>query len=778
MMGAPGPAYASLGRRNDSSRWLPERHTMADADDVSEESRPLPALPRFGGGRAAVLAATEAPRGKMGKPGSDKPVITTMAPWAMRPGGTGAKASSRQRRAPSTWSPPEPGKAGTSPEKRSALAAPRPPPPPQAFLDSCPGLSGASSRLDLGTPDDASPPRPPADPRARAHPPPATDRDSKLRVELMTYAALFAGESPATRSPRVVIPVFQRTYCWSDEQVLGWWRDAAMRGGHSAMRVKGGHATGRCLFRRAREGRPEAGTDADAVADANETDDDDQDASPLLCLDGQQRCTTTLLAVAAIRDAALTLLAEDGENETETEPLTSTEKETAARVVERAERTLYADAAGARRWIRDRAAETSSAAADDGALYPEGARPPFATTLLPSFVDRAAFLRCVVGGALARARGTTPSSPPAAEKSSSSSRSFSSSRLSSTPMCRAKATLDAAASSLLTPRAAAAARLAGALDAMLEETRLTYVEIQGDDVDLAQAFQWLQEKTLFAAGAVLWNPAPGVHLAGSDLIRNALLAVTLRRSLREQESAYRDAWLDPLERRVERRDEVAGSNSKSLDDVFRAFLVDDARARGRRAPARWRGACERDLEAMMASDATPERLRETVGEGSPMWIYARFRSFVEEIALELAGEDEAARAARSARIGLGGEKGGGGGVARRDFDFTTSAPPPPPKATETEETRDEARGSTSDAKTTTTVAAATLLSTRAPWEGPAPTGIPVDGVDANADAAVKAAEAVPVTERACRDALDRVVAFAEKAGFLSGSDFETERDDA
>ena len=95
---------------------------MADADDVSEESRPLPALPRFGGGRAAELAATEAPRGKMGKPGSDKPVITTMAPWAMRPGGTGAKASSRQRRAPSTWSPPEPGKAGTSPEKRSALA--------------------------------------------------------------------------------------------------------------------------------------------------------------------------------------------------------------------------------------------------------------------------------------------------------------------------------------------------------------------------------------------------------------------------------------------------------------------------------------------------------------------------------------------------------------------------------------------------------------------------------------------------------------------------------
>ena len=70
-----------------------------------------------------------------------------------------------------------------------------------------------------------------------------------------------------------------------------------------------------------------------------------------------------------------------------------------------------------------------------------------------------------------------------------------------------------------------------------------------------------------------------------------------------------------------------------------------------------------------------------------------------------------------------------------------------------------------DATTTTT---ATRPSTRAPWEGPAPTGIPVEGTDANVDAAAKAAEAVPVTERACRDALDRVVAFAEKAGLLSG----------
>ena len=118
-------------------------------------------------------------------------------------------------------------------------------------------------------------------------------------------------------------------------------------------------------------------------------------------------CTTTLLAVAAIRDAALTLLARDADVEDDTRTRT---------VVERAERALYADAAGARRWIRDRVGEKSRRR-----RVVEGARPPFATTLLPSFVDRAAFFRCIVGGALAFARGErSPRSPGSRSRDTSS----------------------------------------------------------------------------------------------------------------------------------------------------------------------------------------------------------------------------------------------------------------------------------------------------------------------------------------------------------------------
>ena len=72
----------------------------------------------------------------------------------------------------------------------------------------------------------------------------------------------------------------------------------------------------------------------------------------------------------------------------------------------------------------------------------------------------------------------------------------------------------------------------------------------------------------------------------------------------------------------------------------------------------------------MASDATPERLRETVGEGSPAWISRDFKASSRKSRWRARAKTTPARAARSARINLGV-----GGGARRDFDFTTSAPP-------------------------------------------------------------------------------------------------------
>jgi hypothetical protein len=71
---------------------------------------------------------------------------------------------------------------------------------------------------------------------------------------------------------RIVIPVFQRAYCWSQATTVpAWWRDTANGSRHSC---------GKIVLKQHNDGS-------------------------YWCLDGQQRLTTTLLLVAAARDTLL-----------------------------------------------------------------------------------------------------------------------------------------------------------------------------------------------------------------------------------------------------------------------------------------------------------------------------------------------------------------------------------------------------------------------------------------------------------------------------------------
>ena len=63
---------------------------------------------------------------------------------------------------------------------------------------------------------------------------------------------------------------------------------------------------------------------------------------------------------------------------------------------------------------------------------------------------------------------------------------------------------------------------------------------------------------------------------------------------------------------------------------------------------RYVSATERDFGAMMESDAVPEKFKKGAGPGSPMWVYCRFRSYVEEVALGAAGVDPTSRRAEEA----------------------------------------------------------------------------------------------------------------------------------
>ena len=691
----------------------------AAGDLLSTAAAPAAPDGRPGGvGRASALRSAEAPRGKMGTPGSNKPMITTVAPWAL-PSRTGQATGTRRRRAPPSFAAPKRATDGkdttaglntTSPSEsanvvhevkrvhRGAYATrdlrksrsstetietiesetierprgtnedtpstPSVPLPPRAFLDECPGLSTSDSRLD---------------------------------VRFMTYGELFA--TAKTNETRIVVPTFQRTYCWTDTMARVFFRDVALRRGSTAARVKGGHGTGKCLFRRV------------PARDDEENENETKKKKSLLCLDGQQRCTTVALSLAAIRDAAVVLLAKE-KDETD------------------------ADA------FRRRTVLEETARKADSALFLERDDARKKTSIFyPSRADSAAFAACVgaasdEGGFFLREKERTGKEPRV---------NF---------LVAAKSALDLEALKL-SPFA-----LADALEAALKDASLTYVEIFGHDkrVDLAQAFQWLQEKTLFAASAVLWNATPGLKFAACDLARNYLMASTLRLPVEAQEETYLTQWLLPLESRVvekrNREEDEAFSEdpetktgrtphpSEAFDAFLKAFLDDDdarfaARVKSspsRRVQRRTRRMCamERDLRRMLLSEHAPESTKRSAGLDTAVWTYARFRSFAERVSMGREDEIEDDKSATD--------------DSRAEFrmDFTTSAPPPswegpaPADAAPADEPRERVRS---------------------PEERGGP-GDPPSARDAEPPP-------VPVDDAARREVLRRLVAFGEKAGFLA-----------
>jgi hypothetical protein len=79
-----------------------------------------------------------------------------------------------------------------------------------------------------------------------------------------------------------------------------------------------------------------------------------------------------------------------------------------------------------------------------------------------------------------------------------------------------------------------------ALEAVLrhavERMYVIYVDILSD-VDLAQVFLWMQEKSLFGMGALLYNAAPGITFHAADLARNLFLAPFMDQNLRSAGAA-------------------------------------------------------------------------------------------------------------------------------------------------------------------------------------------------------------------------------------------------
>jgi len=152
---------------------------------------------------------------------------------------------------------------------------------------------------------------------------------------------------------KIVIPLFQRRYCWTQAQIFQWWQDVS--------KGVGQHSTHKPMFKR-----------SDDV---------------LICIDGQQRLTTTILLLMALRAQARRQDANANAN-----------------LISKIDHLLVPDAealAGLKRWAKYQAFQLlRNAIVDDGdegnsnsftfhmpALSP-GWLTPFETTLTPSYIDR------------------------------------------------------------------------------------------------------------------------------------------------------------------------------------------------------------------------------------------------------------------------------------------------------------------------------------------------------------------------------------------------------
>src|SRR5258707_2358872 len=83
------------------------------------------------------------------------------------------------------------------------------------------------------------------------------------------------------KSPQFVIPIYQRTYSWTDKECMQLWDDIMRAGADDTISV---HFVGSIVYIAAGEGTL-------------------TNQSSLLVIDGQQRLTTVTLLIAALADA-------------------------------------------------------------------------------------------------------------------------------------------------------------------------------------------------------------------------------------------------------------------------------------------------------------------------------------------------------------------------------------------------------------------------------------------------------------------------------------------
>ena len=183
---------------------------------------------------------------------------------------------------------------------------------------------------------------------------------TRTDVTMVKFEAIFGPVAPP-----ILIPLFQRTYCWED-QIAGWWRDLS-----GATMTE--HRVGKIIFKAAENEKRRA----------------------MVCVDGQQRITTQQLFLSGLRDALLFLK----------ESILSTSSPDSSLLAQvdtflnNINGYLYRDILACRQWLKTRRDERKEAGEQGTGLFLLGEKVEFCT-LLPSFCDRLPFFELVTAGML------------------------------------------------------------------------------------------------------------------------------------------------------------------------------------------------------------------------------------------------------------------------------------------------------------------------------------------------------------------------------------------
>lgn len=351
----------------------------------------------------------------------------------------------------------------------------------------------------------------------------------------------------------ISIPLFQRKYCWTPDQIEKWFDDLTCANPRFTSGL--GHSVGKIMFKRNLQNQSIG----------------NQEAAELMCIDGQQRITTTLLSLASLRDCIYQFI---GSVE-----LGDLADQLNCLVIE-INSILFSDVDAFTKWEGDAVAhiETANASTLESLLC-EGKALLF-SRLQPSYLDRLPFFELILVGQInfslsSRPFSLTPTNVSVRRESMPS------------VQYRVKSHFDALISADLDGRSVAdrVARCRHLFSQILDYFQMVFMEFLNDGIDLPQLFLWLQEKSIFSMGALLYNAAPGIKFKACDLVRNLLMSEVINtETVVRAEVIYRELLILPIEqyfsRRIYAADCGAGemSGSSELFDEFLESFADHVAA--------------------------------------------------------------------------------------------------------------------------------------------------------------------------------------------------------